>query len=126
MEGWAKVEGNEDYSAMAIYKVLGDQQNQQAAVTGDPTLSTSFSLPFDETSGALVGLALTNPSSTQQTALIVAYDDTGKVIVNDFRLSSALRCRLCARPSIQRWQIIAVPFVCLEFRRGTCNCRFWV
>ncbi len=87
VEGWAKVEGNEDYSAMAIYKVLGDQQNQQAAVTGDPTLSTSFSLPFDETSGALVGLALTNPSSTQaQTALIVAYDDTGKVIVDDSSL----------------------------------------
>ena len=34
-----------------------------------------------------MGLALTNPSSTQaQTALVVAYDETGKVIVNDFSI----------------------------------------
>jgi len=86
-EGWAKVEGYEDYSAMAVYMVHGDQQDQQASVTGDPTMNTSFSMPFDESSGALVGLALTNPSSTQaQTALIVAYDETGKVIVNDFSI----------------------------------------
>jgi hypothetical protein len=86
-EGWAKVEGYEDYSAMAVYRVHGDQQDQQASVIGDPTRNTSFTMPFDESNGALVGLALTNPSSTQaQTALIVAYDETGKVIVNDFSL----------------------------------------
>jgi hypothetical protein len=83
-EGWAKVEGYEDYSAMAVYKVAGAQQDQQASVTGDPTYHTSFSMPFDESGGALVGLALTNPSSTQaQTALVVAYDETGKILVND-------------------------------------------
>lgn len=82
-EGWAKVEGYEDYSAMAVYKVSGYAQDLQAAVIGDPTGHTSFSMPFDETNGALVGLALTNPSPTQtQTALVVAYDETGNVIVN--------------------------------------------
>ncbi len=86
-EGWAKVEGYEDYSAMAVYKVHGDGQDQQAAVTGDSTVNTGFSMPFDESNGALVGLALTNPSSTQaQTALVVAYDETGKVIANDFSM----------------------------------------
>ena len=86
-EGWAKVEGYEAYSAMAVYKVHGDQQDQQASVGGDPTSNTSFTMPFDETSGALVGLAITNPSATQaQTALVVAYDETGKVLVNDFSI----------------------------------------
>jgi hypothetical protein len=86
-EGWAKVESSEDFSAMAVYKVLGNEQSQQASVTGDPTLNTYFSMPFDETNGALVGLALTNSSSTlPQTALVVAYDQTGKVIVNDFSI----------------------------------------
>jgi hypothetical protein len=84
VEGWAKVESYEDYSAMAVFKVHGDQQDQQASVTGDPTYNASFTMPFDESNGSLVGLALTNPSSTQaQAALIVAYDETGKVIVND-------------------------------------------
>jgi hypothetical protein len=87
-EGWAKVESAEDFSAMAVYKVLGNQQNQQAAVTGDPTLNTYFSMPFDETNGALVGLALTNSSSTlTQTALVVAYDRNGNVIVDDFSIA---------------------------------------
>jgi len=84
-EGWTKVEGNEDYSVMAVFKVQGAQQNLQATVTGDNTGNTSFSLPFDETNGAVVGLALTNPSPTQtQTALVVAYDESGNVILNDF------------------------------------------
>ena len=87
VQGWAKVEGYEAYSAMAIFMVRGDQENQQASVGGDPTHSNSFTMPFDETSQALVGLALTNPSATQaQTALVVAYDETGKVIVNDFSI----------------------------------------
>ncbi len=86
-EGWAKVEGYEDYSAMAVFKVHGGQQDQQASVIGDPTYNKSFSIPFDESNGALVGLALTNPSPTQaQTALVVAYDESGKVIVNDFSI----------------------------------------
>jgi hypothetical protein len=86
-QGWAKVEGYEAYSAMAVYKVHGDEQDQQASVTGDPTLNISFSMPFDESNSALVGLAITNPSSTQaQTALVVAYDETGKVIANDFSI----------------------------------------
>lgn len=86
-EGWTKVEGYEDFSAMAVYKVSGAQQDLQAAVTGDPTSNVSFSMPFDETNGAVVGLALTNPSPTQtQTALVVAYDASGNVLVNDFSI----------------------------------------
>ena len=57
-------------------------------MTGDPTLNSYFSMPFDETNGALVGLALTNSSSTlTQTALVVAYDRTGNVIVDDFSIA---------------------------------------
>jgi len=83
-QGWAKVEGAEAYSVMAIYKVHGNPQDLQGAVIGDPTGNASFSMPFDESNGAVVGLALTNPSPGQtQTTLLLAYDESGNLILND-------------------------------------------
>lgn len=88
-QGSAIVMGGQNFSISTIFtwKNANAGGDQQGTVTGDAQGSVSFSVPFDNTGGSVGGFAITNTSPASVTVLVVAYDETGRVLLSDSSLT---------------------------------------
>ncbi|MEP7363361.1 MAG: hypothetical protein ABI972_08910 [Acidobacteriota bacterium] len=90
-QGSARVLGGQNFAISTIFtwknaNVGGDQQG---TATGDPQGNVSFSVPFDNTGGAVGGFAITNTSPASVMVEVVAYDETGRIILVDSSITLA-------------------------------------
>ena len=90
-QGSAVLLGGQNFAVSTIFtwKNANAGGDQQGTVTGDPQGSVSFSVPFDNTGGAVGGFAITNTSPSSVTVLVVAYDEAGRIILVDSSLTLA-------------------------------------
>lgn len=88
-QGSAKVMGGQNISVQTIFtqKSANAGGDQQGSVPGDAQGSVSFSAPFDNTNGAVCGFAMTNTSPTSTTVLAIAYDESGRILMEDQTLT---------------------------------------
>lgn len=91
IQGSATLIGGNNFSVATIFtsKNANAGGDQQGSVAGDAQGAVSFSVPFDNTAGAIGGFALTNTSPSSVTVLAVAYDETGRVLLVDSSLTLA-------------------------------------
>lgn len=88
-QGWARVDGADDFNVSVVFKLknanaAGDVEN---AVFGEPVGITSITFPFDNTNGAVGGLALTNANAiTPVRVQAVAYDEAGTILISNTNL----------------------------------------
>jgi hypothetical protein len=84
-QGSAMLYGGQNFAISTIFtwKNANAGGDQQGTVTGDPQGSVSFSVPFDNTGGAVGGFAITNTSPASVTVQVVAYDEAGRIILVD-------------------------------------------
>lgn len=89
-QGWARLDGADDFNVIAVFRLknanaAGDVEN---SVFGEPLGATVVSFPFDNTNGAVGGLALTNSNQAiGVTVLAVAYDEVGNVLTNNTNIT---------------------------------------
>jgi len=82
--GWAEVLSNQSLGGTAIFASGG----QEAAVPLLATGGTRLMLPFDNSAGLALGVALANPSTTQDTTVSVTLrNENGVVISNEPAIS---------------------------------------
>jgi hypothetical protein len=84
VQGWAKVDGGNNFSVTSLFtqKAANAGGDQQGSAIADAQGTTSISIPYDYI-GAVVGLALTNPSQSPVMVLAVGYDETGRILMTD-------------------------------------------
>ena len=88
-QGSATVTGAHNLAISTIFtsKNANAGGDQQGTVTGDAQGAVSFSVPFDNTAGAVGGFAITNTSAAWVTVLVVAYDEAGRILLVDSSLT---------------------------------------
>src|SRR5579872_458789 len=83
---WARVDNAQNLSITALltWKKANIGGDQQGAVYADPLGSKSVLASFDNTAGAVTGLAMVNPDPNNAvTILAIGYDPSGQIILND-------------------------------------------
>jgi hypothetical protein len=90
-QGSAVLMGGQNFAVSTIFtwKNANAGGDQQGTVTGDAQGAVSFSVPFDNTGGAVGGFAITSTSPSSVTVQVVAYDETGRIILVDSSLTLA-------------------------------------
>lgn len=83
--GWGRLIGGHNLSVTTtfIWKNANAGGDQQGSVPGDAEGDTSVAVPFDDTGGALSGVAVANTSPSPVKVLAVAYDEIGRILVVD-------------------------------------------
>lgn len=83
--GWGRLIGGNDLSVTTtfIWKNANPGGDQQGSVPGDAEGDTSIAVPFDDTGGALSGVAVANTSPSPVSVLAVAYDEAGRILAVD-------------------------------------------
>jgi hypothetical protein len=88
-QGSGRISGGDNFTVTALFTWIGAGNgiDQQGSVIAESQGTTAVTIPFDATAGAVVGLAVANPSLSPVTVVAVGYDSTGRIIMNDASLT---------------------------------------
>ena len=83
-QGWASIITTGNVGASAIFRVsVAPWTGSEAIVPADPVRNNRFSLAFDHTDSAVIGLAMVNPLNNSIAVTVTFRGEDGGVIVTD-------------------------------------------
>jgi len=83
-QGWASIIASGNVGASATFRVsTAPWTGSEVVVPADPARNNRFSLAFDQTDSAVIGLALTNPLAFFITVTLTFRGEDGSVIATD-------------------------------------------